>query len=86
MSDADLKVERLIRRYYAEKSPDGHLVTCPDVKVIHPYAEDGEYGCDTGCPYFSLSATLVCPHEAEEFEYGDFGQISYMLEDIQDDE
>lgn len=86
MTDADQLVARYILRQYREdyRNKAKHLSTCTDVVVEHPEAEDGFYGCDTGCEYYTLDATIRCPHgEMEEYHYGDFGEISYILEDME---
>ena len=84
VSGADDLVRRLILRRFREEFPDSHLATCPDVGLADVGARDGKYGCDTGCEFARFEATVSCPHsESAEFEWGDFGEISYMIEDME---
>ena len=90
MTNADEKVNRLILRRYRSEA-DGvaypnHIQRCPDVYVAEADASDGTYGCDTGCEYVRFEATLRCPHgEETEFEWGDFGELAYMLDEMDDE-
>lgn len=60
-----------------------HLATCSDVIVTPIEAYDGLYGCDTGCEYARLEVVISCPHgEREEFDYGTFGELADILEEI----
>ncbi|MCA1223439.1 hypothetical protein [Streptomyces sp. 8L] len=60
-----------------------HLVDCPDLHVSEQDASDGLYGCETGCEYARLEATLGCSHGlSEEYEYGEFGEMADMIRDI----
>lgn len=61
-----------------------HLKQCPEATVSHAEGNDGMYGCDTGCEYARLEATISCPHGFvdEEFEYGAFGELADLLADL----
>jgi len=60
-----------------------HLLDCGEATVDHLDGGDGFYGCDTGCEYIRLSATIRCPHgEAQEYDYGLFGELSDILDDL----
>lgn len=90
MNCADELVARYILRMYRENrcnslgDPTTHLAGCMDAVVTDPDAQGGTYGCDTGCDYYTLTATISCPHgESEDYEYGDFGEISYLIEDLE---
>jgi hypothetical protein len=87
MNLADEKVARFILREFrdnAESDLERHLASCPEVTVTHVEGENGTYGCDTGCDYARMTADIQCPHmPAVEFEYGDFGEIAFILEDIE---
>jgi hypothetical protein len=62
---------------------DNHLAGCPDLTAVDVDAQGGSYGCDTGCDYARFEAVLTCPHgEREEYMYGTFGELSYMVEDM----
>jgi hypothetical protein len=75
----------VLGQYRGGRGPDLHLVECPDVTVGYS-GYGGGYGCDTGCEYIRLEARISCPHgHSDEFEYGDFGEISYLIEDIEND-
>ena len=84
MTEADKKVLALVTRYARQDADNLHLRECPQLSVAYPRAWDGEYGCDTGCEYARLEAILTCPHgETENFEYGTFGEIAWLLEDLE---
>lgn len=60
-----------------------HLKRCPTRRVAEAGARDGTYGCDTGCEYVRLEATITCDDgETEDFTYGDFGDLAWLLEDF----
>lgn len=80
---ADQKVARYILAMYREQHPDHHLSTCDLVEVVHPEAENGVYGCDTGCEHATFTATIRCPHEQHrDFRYGEFGTIADILDEL----
>jgi hypothetical protein len=82
-TDADEKVQRYILNTYRELHPDHHLSSCDEVQVIHPDAEYGTSGCDTGCEYTRFTATIRCPHERHhDFEYGEFGNLADILAEL----
>ena len=87
--DADELVARYILREYRREKTNSyggtpHLAECPEATVEHPQAEDGEYGCETGCEYVRMTATIRCPHgESSNYEYGEFGQLAYIIEDLE---
>lgn len=90
MNRADELVARYILRVYREQharvdgTPTTHLAGCAEAQVTDPDAQNGTYGCDTGCDYYTLTATISCPHgETEDYEYGDFGEIAYLIEDLE---
>jgi hypothetical protein len=92
-TDADEMVARFILRDFREEvdrySPpaERHLAKCPDARAAHIEGEDGTYGCGTGCEYARLTAQISCPHGHQvEHEYGEFGEIGDLLEDIQREE
>lgn len=90
MNEADERVNRLILRRYRAQA-DGverprHIHRCPEVYVADGDAEDGTYGCDTGCEYVRLEATLRCPHgEEDQIHWGDFGQLADLLDELDDE-
>jgi hypothetical protein len=56
------------------------------VTVEDPDALNGAHGCDTGCDYARFEAVIVCPHgQREEFEWGQFGEIADILEEMGED-
>lgn len=84
---ADERVAAFVVRDFVEKGRVGeseaHLRACPDVSVAHVEGSDGEYGCDTGCEYARLEASLSCPHGfSVDHEYGAFGDLADILEEI----
>ncbi len=57
-----------------------HLYRCDSIRVIDPDAQDGDYGCDTGCDYTRFTATIACDHGQQvDYEYGEFGMLSDIL-------
>lgn len=83
---ADAKVTMWVTGMYRSKGSNVHLRNCPDLTLSYE-GYDGTYGCDTGCEYLRLECEASCPHgEREEYEYGDFGELSYLLEDIERDQ
>ena len=93
--DADELVRRFVLRQYRRKyvhagysnrAAAEHLQSCPDITVTDQEAYDGEYGCDTGCEYARLEATLRCPHGfSDDFEYGEFGDVADINKDQERD-
>ena len=82
---ADEKVNTIVMKMFRggtgyigcrEPGKSDHLRGCPEAKVYQSEAHDGEYGCDTGCEYVTFTATIKCPHESEEYEYGEFGELA----------
>ncbi|MER6183035.1 hypothetical protein [Streptomyces sp. NPDC001652] len=57
-----------------------HLAACDSVRVTDPDAQNGTYGCDTGCDYTRFKAVIACDHGQQcEFKYGEFGRLSDIL-------
>lgn len=80
MTEFDDLVQRYILRKYREGHPRTHLAKCDEIELVDPSAEDGYYGCDTGCEYFRFEATLRCSHgESVEYEWGDFGMMADLF-------
>lgn len=89
MTERSERVDALVKAWILDEYRDEHARTgthlseCPDVTVATFEAEDGEYGCDTGCSYLRLEATLSCPHgETTEYEYGEFGDMADIIVDL----
>ena len=87
--DLDIQVKTWMLKQFQAKQQGtkdaliDHLVRCPSAHVKVAEGYDGEYGCDTGCSYVRLECTIICEHGNEcDFEYGDFGELDWMLEDI----
>lgn len=81
---ANAKVARYILEQFQEEPGDepaaGHLAACDSVRVEDPDAQNGTYGCDTGCDYTRFTAVIACDHgQRHEFEYGEFGTLSDIL-------
>ena len=77
---ADEQVARLVEHMARDDADNEHLRNCADLIVQFPTAQEGTYGCDTGCEYVRLTAELFCPHGyRESFEYGEFGGIADLL-------
>lgn len=76
----------IVRRYRSDGKNE-HLRGCSDA-VVEVEGYDGQYGCDTGCEYARLEATLTCRHgdRDEDFEYGQFGELADLLEEIEAEE
>lgn len=57
-----------------------HLAACEGAFVEDPAAEQGAYGCDTGCDYVRFTAVIACEHGRRyRFEYGEFGMLADIL-------
>ena len=79
----DEKVTAWVIMAARKKAEDAHLRECPDLSASQPEAENGSYGCDTGCEYARLGADLSCPHgHSEAFTYGDFGDLAEIIEEL----
>lgn len=94
MSDADEKLNRLVLRLFRQQDADvtghpvdvAHLRTCPDVYAVDATGGDGPYGCDTGCEYVELEANIRCEHGCcARFDYGEFGDMAGLIEDMDAD-
>lgn len=60
-----------------------HLAHCDDARVEDEERTNGAYGCDTGCEYARLEATITCSHGcSEDFEYGEFGDLADLLAEV----
>ena len=82
-SIADEKVNAWLLDQFKSDYLGSHFRECEGpFEVLHTEAENGSYGCETGCEYARLRATFVCPHVRVEWEYGDFGDIASMLHGI----
>lgn len=82
---ANTLLERFVIREFRSENAGTHLGECPDLAVADLDARDGSYGCDTGCEYLRLEASLTCPHEPHPtvvFTYGEFGDMSRLIEDL----
>jgi hypothetical protein len=93
LTGADAKVRDYFRREVVliyqtnnrgnRADPAKHLSECPDLRTMNLNVYDGTYGCDTGCDYVRYEATVVCPHGfSDEVEIGDFGELTYIVQDI----
>lgn len=88
LEDVSERANELVRayivRHYLAENPGGHLGGCDQVTVEDAAAEDGGYGCDTGCEYVRFTAVLACPHGSrEEHGYGEFGDLAGIIEDLE---
>jgi hypothetical protein len=94
MSEKDLTVDEKVSAWVvAQYQENGgqtvisppHLRTCTEIVVTDTSAFDSEYGCDTGCAYARLTATLSCAHGfKDEFEYGNWGELPELLKEIEE--
>lgn len=79
-------LERFIIKEFRSEHPGEHLGECPELAVADLDARDGSYGCDTGCEYLQLQASLTCPHAAHSavaFTYGEFGDMAGLIEELE---
>jgi hypothetical protein len=84
MNDADEKVAQYILREFRREDPTKHLTLCPDTDVVEADAEQGTYGCRTGCDFTRFTALIACSHgDRETYEYGEFGDLSSILFDLE---
>lgn len=93
MSDADNKVARMVAQMYREEKlfesnpfdHQLHLAVCPTMRAENAEANDGAYGCDTGCEYYDLRALIKCDCLAiadDLWSYGSFGDTSWLIEKL----
>jgi hypothetical protein len=69
------------------EDPRYHRATCDEVRVLEFDSRNGSYGCDTGCEYLRLEATIGCPHgDPVDYEYGEFGDTWMLIEDLEHEE
>jgi hypothetical protein len=85
------RADRLLRAYvlgeYRDDWPHGHIGQCPEAKVLEFDSRNGSYGCETGCEYLRLEASVGCPHEDPvDYEYGEFGDIAGLITDLEQEE
>lgn len=81
----DMRVAAWIGQEFRKNGASEHLRACNPLTVSYK-GMDSVYGCDTGCEYARLEATITCPHgESEDYEYGQFGELADLLEDIFDE-
>lgn len=82
--------DRLVADYilnniqYFKFEPDhsGHILNC-NYAVTDLEGGDGYYGCETGCEYYRLTATVRCACGIEStIEYGDFGQLANIIDEL----
>lgn len=79
MSD-DLLRRWLWRRLYDHEDLNPHFLGCQEAELKFK-AYDGEYGCDTGCEYLRLEATIECEacEVKQRVDYGEFGDIASLV-------
>ena len=93
MTEADDKVARMVAQMYREETlfesnpfdHQLHLAVCETMKAEAAEANDGAYGCDTGCEYYDLRALIKCdcPTIADEvWSYGSFGDTGWLIEKL----
>jgi hypothetical protein len=86
VTDADERVSRLIAQIYREEGGNEHLTECSGLTIADPDVTSGPGACDTGCERVGFTATLTCPHGArDEFEWSDWGELSDLLEKLDDE-
>lgn len=77
------RAEELLRQFvmaeFRDEYGSHHLAVCPGAQVTDCAGRDGAYGCETGCSYYTLTATILCEHSFMEYSYGSFGEISDMI-------
>lgn len=66
--------------YAASHPREVHIARCEEASVLESDGRDGSYGCETGCEWLTLEASISCPHgEPVEYEYGEFGDIPGLI-------
>jgi hypothetical protein len=92
-TETNTKVARwILAKYRTENScavrcAHPHLVECSDAAVTDLNGTNGTCGCETGCEYAVLTATISCPHgDMDDWKYGEFGDMASMLDEILSDE
>lgn len=87
MTERNERVEALLAKwvlgFYRQKEV-GHLAECPDTIVGNCEVYDSTYGCDTGCDYLRVEATLTCPHgHSVHWEDGDFVELADVIAEME---
>jgi hypothetical protein len=69
---------------YDRRDALAHLAQCPSTRANLTEAEDGSYGCETGCEYARFTALFNCDHDhVFSYEYGEFGDLAMLIEDLE---
>jgi hypothetical protein len=76
----DLLLAFTLREFQSEHAGE-HLGKCLTAYVSELDPCNGAYGCDTGCEYLRLEAVISCEcgSQAQEFTYGEFGDIAGLV-------
>lgn len=77
----DEKVRQYILSRYREERPQAHLSTCPSATVTEDEADFRSF-YDTGVEGMWFTARLTCPHESEEYEFGELGDLPSILSEL----
>lgn len=79
-TDADRLVERyILDEWLRDQGFNPHR--CDTLHVVDSDAEDGRYGCSTGCEYVRFSAVVACDHQGPTyFQFGEFGNLAGIIE------
>lgn len=92
--DANEKLNRLVLYMFRQNTdeavgdPDAvtHLVACAGARAVDAEGRNGTYGCDTGCEYATLEASITCLHgHRVRFEYGEFGDMAMLFDQMDRD-
>ncbi len=80
---ANALVAAWIIRKYRTDGGNAHLRSCNSTTVAVD-GRDGTAGCDTGCDYVRLEATVTCPHgQHDTYEYGTYGDIAMIVDELE---
>lgn len=84
VTEKDLSADEKVKSYILKTAEADNTHVCSETTVSFVEGADGFYGCDTGCEYARLEATLTCPHfpKGVEVEYGEWGRLHNLLADI----
>lgn len=81
----EILAKGLIDHFRSEKEyhttpAEKHLEDCPDATVHLEKANDGFYGCETGCEYYDLVGSISCEHGyITRHDASSFGELDWVF-------
>jgi len=91
VTEADEKVQRLLVKLFRDgrgetqgvRGTIKHLRECATTQAEDVDGGDSFYGCDTGCEYVRLKASIRCKcGRVAYYEYNEFGDMEGLFYDM----